>query len=130
MRIQTFLAEPPVERFYIGIIGRLAGSGEDEFNTVSIGPLIQHPRYELRAIVHAHTLWSAPEHRHLVDHPNHVITPQSCGDFDRQALPRVDIDERERPQPTTVKELVSNKIHAPAIIDRLHEHRPGPLRSR
>ena len=47
MRVQALLAQPAVERFNVGVIGRLARPGEDELDPICVGTLIQYLRYEL-----------------------------------------------------------------------------------
>jgi len=51
VQIQAFLAETAIEAFDVSILGRLAGVDEIELHAVIIGPSIQSPAPELRAVI-------------------------------------------------------------------------------
>lgn len=52
MGIEAFVPEPPVERFYVGVVGWLTWAREVQFHAIFIRLAMQHLRDELRAIVH------------------------------------------------------------------------------
>ena len=49
-----------VEGLDIGVVGRCSGPGEVQLDAVQVGPLVQHPTGELRAVVHPNALWLTP----------------------------------------------------------------------
>jgi len=49
-RVQAFVAKSAIEAFNEGIVGRLAGPAEVQRDTIDIGPVIQRPEDEFRAI--------------------------------------------------------------------------------
>ena len=49
--VQALRPEPPVERFDVGIVCRLAGPGEVQRDVVGIGPQVQVAADELGALV-------------------------------------------------------------------------------
>src|SRR3954447_4405420 len=52
VRVQALAAEPPIESLYQGVVRRFAGPGEVERDAVGVGPQIEVPGDELRALVH------------------------------------------------------------------------------
>lgn len=80
VRIQTLFAWSAVDRFDIGIIGRIARPRAKASSTpLASAPLIQRPRHELGSVIDAEPLRSSFEHRHCVDFPNHVLTSKAHG---------------------------------------------------
>lgn len=51
MRVQAFCPKFAVKRFNEAVVGRLAGPGEVEHDALLVGPQIEIPADELRALV-------------------------------------------------------------------------------
>jgi hypothetical protein len=49
--VEALLPQASVEAFPLGVVRRLAGSAQVEFDTAFIGPLVHNPGNELVAIV-------------------------------------------------------------------------------
>lgn len=49
--VETLLAQSAVERFDVGVVGRLPWPGEVQLNLVEVGPLVEEPPGELGAVM-------------------------------------------------------------------------------
>lgn len=49
---EAFIAQPTVEAFHEGIVGRLSRSAEVQHDTVYVGPMVERPRDKFRAVAH------------------------------------------------------------------------------
>jgi hypothetical protein len=49
-----------------------------------------------------------------------VFTSQRGAHIDGQTLPRVVVDDRQRAQTPTVKQRISDEVHAPDLVDLGH----------
>ena len=51
VRVQAFIAQPAIEAFHEGIVGRLSRPAEVQRDTVDVGPVVERPRDKFRAVV-------------------------------------------------------------------------------
>ena len=51
VRVQAFIAQPAIEAFHEGIVGRLSRPAEVQRDTVDVGSVVARPRDNFRAVV-------------------------------------------------------------------------------
>lgn len=77
MRVQPLVAQPPVERFDVRVIGWFARPGEIDPRAVHISPHVQRAPHELRAVVTEDRLSQAAQCCHELEPHNGVFTLQA-----------------------------------------------------
>jgi hypothetical protein len=75
--IQALVTKPSIERLDHRIIRGLSRPAEVELHAVEVGPQIQAPRDELRAVVHSNALWLSTLSSYLFQDPYDVVTGQT-----------------------------------------------------
>lgn len=79
MFVQTFLAEAAIERLDLGVIRRLAWSGEVQLDPVLIGPLVHDIRDEFAAVVDLDRFGKPTGHTKLLKNMHHIFSLQALG---------------------------------------------------
>jgi len=52
----------------------------------------------------------------VVQRGDDILGTQTESDFDPEAFPREKIDNRQRPDPSPIDQLIRHKVHAPDIV--------------
>jgi hypothetical protein len=99
MHVQALGSERPVERFHIGIIGRLPWPREVDLHPVVIRPQIRVPTGELRSVVAEQQLRHSSASPDLIQNPDHISALQTLADFDGQTLAREHLQNGQGPEP-------------------------------
>src|ERR1700679_2355124 len=73
---------------------------------------------ELAAVITEQHLGGATLEFQLVQGAHHIVALQALTNFDRHRLPRIDIDDSQRPEADPVLQLVRHEVHAPCLIWR------------
>lgn len=111
MHVQAFISETAVKRFYIRVISWLSRSGENQCNIIFIGPQIQNLRDEFAAIIYLYALRRAVQRLQVLHYGDHIIALDRKISKDCQALPTKIINYSLGPDPTTIEQLIGDKIH-------------------
>src|SRR5215469_17578927 len=88
IRVQTFIAQSPVEALYIGILHGLARLNELQPHLAFFAPGRQRPAAELWAVVQNDGLRQSSLAGDPIQHPTHSQSAQRRVDLDRRTLSR------------------------------------------
>ena len=121
--VEAFVAEPPVEAFDEGVLGRLAEVDEVEADAVAPGPLVEHLADHLRPVVQDDLLGQPAGLGQALQDPHDTGTRQRGVDLDRRAFAREVVDDVQRPHALTGGQEIVLEVHGPALVRRLwHQH--------
>lgn len=116
MGVETLVPERAVERLDERVVGRTTRAREVERDPLLVGPPVKSSTAELTAVIRPYTFGDAMTGRELLQDGDDPLTLDALVGVDRQAFPRVLIDDRKGPEAPTVKECIRNEIHRPAIV--------------
>ena len=85
---------------------------------MGVGPQVHRRAHELGAVVAVDALGHAPLEPQPLECRGHVLSGQRLAGVDGQALARIQIEHRQRPEPAPVRTLVGHEVHAPDVIAR------------
>ena len=71
--VQAFRPQTAVERLDVGVVGRLARSGEVDLDPIQVGPLVEHAPSELRSIIHPQAFGSTSQSDQGVQGLGHLV---------------------------------------------------------
>ena len=111
--VQALVPEGAVEDFDEGVVRQLAQPGEADPRAVVVGPEIDEPAGELRAVVREQVPRCPSLPHETVQHLNHVLAPQPLTDLDGQALATEHVDDRQRTELLPVAQPVLDEVQAP-----------------
>src|SRR5687768_10024143 len=106
MYVQAFFAESTVERFDGGIVSRLAATTEVENHAVGVGPEIHRGADELGAVVAVDALRQSTLETQPLERRDDIATTETLAGIDRQALPREQVQDSQRPEAPAIGELI------------------------
>ena len=96
--VKALTPEDGVERLDVGVVRRLAGPAEVEPNVVPVGPVVDRPRRELRAVVdREHVRDLAPPLPCSREDPDHVFAPEPATGNERHVLAREHVGHGQDP---------------------------------
>jgi hypothetical protein len=81
-----------------------------------LAPLLHCRRDELRAVVAADVRRRTPDRRQLVQERHDVLAAEVPLHLDRQALPRVLVQNHQHPEGTAVRRAVLHEVHAADLV--------------
>ena len=114
--VQAFRPQASIEGLDEGIVGRLAGAGEVERDTVGIGPQIKIARDELGSLIDPDRLRIAHHGADLLEPVNDVLGPIAEARINDRGEPGERVDDRQHPDLLPRRQLVVNKIHRPGLV--------------
>src|SRR6266850_2536793 len=117
--VETFIPHLPVETLHVGVLHRLAGLDELLLHAALVGPAIQRPTGEFRAVVGYYPFGQAPPSADLIEHARHALPGQRGIHLDGQTLAGEVIDHRQQPKPSPVGQLIADEIQRPALVGPL-----------
>ena len=97
MLVQALLTQPPVEALDERVLDRLPGPDEREFDPALVGPLIQCPTRELRAVVAYDRSREAALPSDLVQHLGYPLRRDRVRHVDHHRLTSEVIHDGEAP---------------------------------
>lgn len=112
VHVQTVFAKPSVERLDHRVVRRLAPATEVEDHAVGIRPEIHRGTDELRAVVAVDPLGQPPIEPEALECRGDVLPCERASHGNVQTLPRVEIQNRQRPESPAVGQLVRDEVHA------------------
>ena len=118
VHVQTFFAEPSIKRFDGGVVGRLATAAEVEDHAVGVRPQVHRGTHELGAVVAVDPLRQSALEPQPLQCGGDILAAEALTDVDRQAFPREEIDDGERSESPTIRQLVGHEVHAPDVVPR------------
>ena len=118
MLVQAFLTVSPVEAFDIGVLGRFAGVDEIELDAVIIGPSIQRPPAQFRAVIDDQDIGVSPLAGHAFQHLDHPLARQREIHLDGRAFARAVVFQIGRAELTAIGQRVAGEVERPALVGR------------
>ena len=112
--IEALIPQPPVETLDIGMLDRLPRIDESQLHVMGVGPGVQGPAGEVRAVVHGDDLWKAPGEGTLVQHRDDSRSRQGRVHLCRQALPRTVVHDVQFAEPPSVQ---SSKLQLLRLLE-------------
>jgi len=117
VRVQAFVAQPAIEAFDEGVVGRLSRPAEVQRDAVDVGPVIERPGDKFRAIVHPDLRgWAATLEQQAIHDIDHLFAFDPLIDVDRQALAGVGIDDGQGAEPLAVEKSIGHEVHRPDLV--------------
>src|SRR6185437_10757125 len=102
--VETLVAEAPVEAFDIAVLRRLAWLDELQLDPALVGPLVESPPGELRAVVRPYQHGLPAGLDQTCHDPHDVRAGEGKVCLQRQALPAVVIHHRQNPNYASVRQ--------------------------
>lgn len=96
---EALASHRPVERFDRAIVHWLAGPTEIQLYMIPVGPGIERPRRELRAIVHGDPSRERARGTDRLQHTRDLLAGEASLRHERQTLARVGVDQGSAPAP-------------------------------
>ncbi len=123
--VEELVAEAAVEALDEAVLHRLARRDVVPVDASPLAPGEDCHRGQLRPVVRDNHLRSAAKGDQRVELAGDAVAGQRGVGDQGQALPTEVIDHRQHPEPTPVREGITDKIEAPAPVHRVrHQHRP------
>lgn len=97
VRVQTFVAQPAVEAFDVGILRGLAWLDELQLYPALFAPSGKRTSAKLRSVVHHNRLRQSALTRHPIQHTAHSQPAQRSVDFDSRTFPRAIVHDGQHP---------------------------------
>ncbi len=113
---EALVAEAAVEALDVCVLGWFAGLDEVQNHAVAHGPVVQRHRDELGPVVDAKRFRKAVTPHESVEHAHNSSGGERGIDLNRVALAREGVDDVERAQLPSVREMVADEVHRPALI--------------
>src|SRR5581483_1360669 len=114
--VETFIAEPPLERFHIRIIGRRPRANKMGVDVLLRSPLSEGFTDKLRSIIHADHLGTPV----LCGQPGEDVHDTLTGEGDiclnRQTFAAEGVCDGQEPQPSPGDQTLNEKVHRPVPI--------------
>ena len=73
--------------------------------------------HELWSVIRANVFRNSSPQHHIRQRLDHLVTSQPSGHTDRQALPRIFVDEHQQPQRSSVVGHGTHEVVAPHLVD-------------
>jgi hypothetical protein len=106
VQIQTLIPKLAVEALDMAILCRFPWLDEVECDAIGVGPGVQRPSGELRAVVDGDLLGRAIIGHELIQDPRHPLARQGGIDLERQTLAGHPIQYVQRSEATSVDEHI------------------------
>src|ERR1700704_348329 len=95
-----------------------------------IGPAVENLRYKFGPVIDLNATWRAAFRANGANHGNDGFAADALVNPDSQAFARIGIDERQCAQFAPVVQLVTDEVHAPALVPCSWSWRPVTLHCR
>src|SRR5271154_6017773 len=114
--VQAFIPQLSVEALAVAVLPRTSRLDVQRPGTNLCQPLPELLRHELGAVVRADIFRDSSEQHHVRKCFEHFIPPKPSGHTDRQALPRVFVDQRQHPQHSAVVRHRTHEVVTPHML--------------
>ncbi len=113
---QALFAQSAVEALHMCVLGWLA-----RLNVAQIDLPLQRPGQEtttsqFRTVVTANCHWASAHGGDLIQHPRHAPAGEASIHFQRQTLPRVDIDHTQHANHASCGKHIMSEIQGPLLV--------------
>lgn len=114
---QALTSERPIEGFADRVIDRFAGPTEVEQHAIPVGPMVEGRRDELRSVVALNDRRqpAGPISR-VAQQARDIRSAERLRHLERDALARVDVDEREDAHGLPGGQDVVHEVHGPSLV--------------
>lgn len=115
MRLQHLMAEAAVEKFNVGVLGRLAGLDVMKLHFVFLAPRDELCGDELRSVVDPDLAGQSPAVPKLFEHPDNAFGRQGGIHLDGQCFAHAFVEDVECPEPFAMPQGVVHEVHRPQV---------------
>ena len=125
--VETFVPEAAIEAFNVGVLCQAARLNQNVFDLVRLCPSEKGSRGELRSVVGSDGFRVTAKLRCLVKQACDVARAHAEVHRDLHALATEIIDYRQAFDPSSCRQAVADKVHAPGLIEGLGRYQRHTL---